>query len=339
MVPVAEVPQQDIGPWREALSRLLSDRGHYSEISQLLAHRGVAVRRRPDRRAFRTAAPGNSAPRSHRAATVRERAAARRTLPRQAPASRAPPAPEGPRVRLVPRYTDRVRPAPFLVSARGRRGRRIPDARARRLVALPRASSGPRVAPRGSALREDGSAGGGARRGHRTLAGRTLRIFRAQHGCRRRLRAGAPAARARFAAAHACWWLPPPAPRSSAGTTCRHPRPPRSSCIEELRRLDGIPAEVLDHPAVLRAILPALEADATLYRDYHLFRRRAACLPHPRVGRRRRSQHHARAPGRVGGADHRVVLRSIFPGGHFYLNTARAGFLEALDQSLNPAAV
>src|ERR1019366_8318419 len=34
MVPVADVPAQDIAPWREALSRLLKDRPHYEEISR-----------------------------------------------------------------------------------------------------------------------------------------------------------------------------------------------------------------------------------------------------------------------------------------------------------------
>jgi surfactin synthase thioesterase subunit/glycosyltransferase involved in cell wall biosynthesis len=33
MVPVADVPPQEIGPWREALGRLISDSGHYSEIA------------------------------------------------------------------------------------------------------------------------------------------------------------------------------------------------------------------------------------------------------------------------------------------------------------------
>jgi surfactin synthase thioesterase subunit/glycosyltransferase involved in cell wall biosynthesis len=34
MVPVAEVPPQEIGPWREALERLLTDRAHYEEIAR-----------------------------------------------------------------------------------------------------------------------------------------------------------------------------------------------------------------------------------------------------------------------------------------------------------------
>ena len=33
MVPVAEVPPQDIAPWRDALARLLTDRAHYEEIA------------------------------------------------------------------------------------------------------------------------------------------------------------------------------------------------------------------------------------------------------------------------------------------------------------------
>jgi len=34
MVPVAEVPPQDIGPWRSALGRLLTDRAHFDEIAR-----------------------------------------------------------------------------------------------------------------------------------------------------------------------------------------------------------------------------------------------------------------------------------------------------------------
>src|SRR5260370_23415951 len=33
MVPRAEIPEQDVAPWRAALERLLSDRAHYQEVS------------------------------------------------------------------------------------------------------------------------------------------------------------------------------------------------------------------------------------------------------------------------------------------------------------------
>ncbi len=41
MVPVAEVPPQELGPWREALERLLTDRSHYEEIAR--ASRAAAL--------------------------------------------------------------------------------------------------------------------------------------------------------------------------------------------------------------------------------------------------------------------------------------------------------
>jgi medium-chain acyl-[acyl-carrier-protein] hydrolase len=116
------------------------------------------------------------------------------------------------------------------------------------------------------------------------------------------------------------------------------PAPSREAFVEQLRRLQGIPAEVLDDPAAdpawARAILPALEADAALYRNY--IYAEAPPLPIP-----------VRA---YGGADDPNVGREhldgwaeqttaffavrVFPGGHFYLTTAREPFLEALERDL-----
>jgi medium-chain acyl-[acyl-carrier-protein] hydrolase len=112
------------------------------------------------------------------------------------------------------------------------------------------------------------------------------------------------------------------------------PPPTRDALIEELRRLQGIPSELLDDPALLRAILPALEADTALYRAY--IYTDEPPLPCP-----------IRA---YGGADDPNVRREhlagwgeqttasfatrVFPGGHFYLNTARGEFLHALEADL-----
>jgi surfactin synthase thioesterase subunit len=38
--------------------------------------------------------------------------------------------------------------------------------------------------------------------------------------------------------------------------------------IERLRRLGGIPSDVLDSPVVLRMVLPVVRADARLYREW-----------------------------------------------------------------------
>ncbi len=51
MVPVAQVPAQDVGPWREALGRLLADREHYERDRGPIAGRRAEVCRRTPCRA------------------------------------------------------------------------------------------------------------------------------------------------------------------------------------------------------------------------------------------------------------------------------------------------
>jgi medium-chain acyl-[acyl-carrier-protein] hydrolase len=112
------------------------------------------------------------------------------------------------------------------------------------------------------------------------------------------------------------------------------PAPSREEFVEELRRLQGIPAEALLDPALLRAIMPALEADAALYRNYIYEEGAPLSVP-------------VRA---YGGADDPNVRREhleawaeqtdasfgvrIFPGGHFYLTTAGKPFQDAVQKDL-----
>ena len=53
MVPVAEVPPQDIGPWHEALARLTSDREHYEDLSRRSREAALALHGESERRALR----------------------------------------------------------------------------------------------------------------------------------------------------------------------------------------------------------------------------------------------------------------------------------------------
>ena len=46
------------------------------------------------------------------------------------------------------------------------------------------------------------------------------------------------------------------------------PEPGEAEFIDELRRLEGLPKEVLDHEELMRLVLPMLRADARLYRNY-----------------------------------------------------------------------
>lgn len=112
------------------------------------------------------------------------------------------------------------------------------------------------------------------------------------------------------------------------------PEPPEAEFLEELRRVEGTPKEVLESPELMRLVLPALRADASLYRNY-------VYSPEPPLD----------CPIRAYGGqdderirpDHLEAWREqttasfsmrLFPGGHFFLDTNRAQFLETLARDL-----
>jgi surfactin synthase thioesterase subunit len=108
----------------------------------------------------------------------------------------------------------------------------------------------------------------------------------------------------------------------------------REKLLDELRRLEGIPVEILDDPAVMRAILPALEADAALYRTY-------VYAEEPPLASAIRAYGGESDPNIR--PDHLTAWREqtttsfavrTFPGGHFYLHTGREDFQRALAEDL-----
>jgi medium-chain acyl-[acyl-carrier-protein] hydrolase len=109
------------------------------------------------------------------------------------------------------------------------------------------------------------------------------------------------------------------------------PAPSREEFIEQLRRLGGLPS---DDPALLRAALPALEADAALYRHYMYAEGEPFAFPirawggvdDPNIHREHLAGWREQTTGGFG-------VRT-FPGGHFYLNTSREEFLAALSVEL-----
>jgi surfactin synthase thioesterase subunit/glycosyltransferase involved in cell wall biosynthesis len=112
------------------------------------------------------------------------------------------------------------------------------------------------------------------------------------------------------------------------------PEPGEDEFLDELRRLEGVPPEVLENAELMRVLLPGLRADAALYRNYVYTEEPPLDCP-------------IRA---YGGSEDRNVARGqlerwgeqttasfgwqVFPGGHFYLQTSRKGFLEALARDL-----
>jgi medium-chain acyl-[acyl-carrier-protein] hydrolase len=112
------------------------------------------------------------------------------------------------------------------------------------------------------------------------------------------------------------------------------PEPSQSEFIDELRRLEGMPPQVLDDPALLRMILPGLRADAALYRNYIYAEELPLDCPIRAYGgtedpnvRRKHLEAWARQTTSTFG------LR-MFPGGHFFPQTTRDDFLAALAQDL-----
>jgi surfactin synthase thioesterase subunit/glycosyltransferase involved in cell wall biosynthesis len=114
------------------------------------------------------------------------------------------------------------------------------------------------------------------------------------------------------------------------------PEPPLRDFIEGLRRLEGFPPSILNNPELMRLALPALLSDARLYRCYAYTPEPPLALPIYAYG---------------GDADPNVTAEHLeawreqttdgferyeFPGGHFYLESARGLLLTALRAGLAP---
>ncbi|HEV2862462.1 MAG TPA: alpha/beta fold hydrolase [Pyrinomonadaceae bacterium] len=112
---------------------------------------------------------------------------------------------------------------------------------------------------------------------------------------------------------------------------------PEPEFVEELRRLNGTPAEVLDHPELLQLILPLLKADFEAIQTYRHGAGPALACPLTAVGGlddREVTREHL-APWRelTAGAFSLHMVR----GDHFFLHTSQAALLEIVARQLAPA--
>ena len=266
MVPVAEVPPQDIEPWREALERLLTDRDALrGDLARIARGAALEYAAKLDVGPLRrTAAAGEArreAPAPRRRARPLEYSRRRRRkllalLPAQAGAGR----------RLVSgrRTPHRGRGCSgFPMPAAGRGSPAGLAGWSRR----PGPAAGPRIAPCRSAVRTHGAAGGSAGRRIEPYLDRPFAFFGHSMGAvvafelaRRLRRRGLPLPRDpdRFRRAR------PAVPPQSCSAARARPRGAARGTAPAARH----PAGILDDPALMRAILPALEADAALYRNY-----------------------------------------------------------------------
>ena len=116
------------------------------------------------------------------------------------------------------------------------------------------------------------------------------------------------------------------------------PAPGDEQFLAELRRLQGIPDELIDDAALMRAVLPALRADASLYRRYAYTEDApldCAIRAYGGAGDSNVRREHLEAWAEQTTASFAVRL---FPGGHFYMQSSQSEFLAALAADLNSVA-
>jgi surfactin synthase thioesterase subunit len=344
MVPVAEVPPQDIGPWREALGRLVADRPHWEEISR--ASRAAAmeyaavlsvepfeklledVMRRPKVGQAVGQVVGqvpdlapqsaleNLSPEKRRllALRLRNRAPASAWFPGADTAEGLrlfwfPHAGGGTPVRAL--HLPHAAICPVRLPGREARIAEAPFERMEPLVAALADAIEPYLA---QACAFFGHSMGAA------MAFELARLLRRRNQPLPRLLVASGARAPQFRRNY----TPPPAPGDQ-------------QFLEELQRLQGIPDELLDDPALMRAILPALRADASLYRKYAYTEdapldcaiRAYGGVDDPNV-----RLDHLEAWAEQTTASFAVRL---FPGGHFYIERSQGEFLAALAVDLEQA--
>ena len=339
MVPVADVPAQDIGPWYGALDRLLSDRGHYEQLSRASRvaalsyadHLNVEPFERLLEEVMRN--PKTQAPAATQAAAAdplaslspekRQLLALRLRAAKPVPVPWFPPIQESEQAKLrlfcfpyagggasvFRAWAGHLPPGVALCPAQlpgreTRLGERSFDSMDD-LVATLRTVIEPYL---DKPLAFFGHSLGAA------IAFELARLLPARPTCLFVSAARAPQLRRDH--------VPPPPPSDD-------------ELIAELGRLDGIPKELLENRELMQLALPALRADTALYRNY--IYREGPPLKCP-----------IRA---YGGLDDKRITRwhletwaeqttqsfqvEMFPGGHFFMQTRQAELLQALSRDLN----
>jgi surfactin synthase thioesterase subunit/glycosyltransferase involved in cell wall biosynthesis len=114
-------------------------------------------------------------------------------------------------------------------------------------------------------------------------------------------------------------WTPPPAPDDR-------------ELLEQLRRLDGIPSEVLADPEVMKYALPVLRADTALFRNYVYTAEPPVPIPIFAYGGRSDPNVSTEQVEAWREQTTAAFVRREFEGGHFFINSASKEFLRTLLQ-------
>jgi len=329
MVPLAELPAQDVAPWRAALERLLTDRAHYDELS------------RASREAALAGTAGLSVgPFEELLERVGQAARAPTRLARQTEASALPERLSPERRKLLALRLRRISGAGPLAAG------------GLRLYCFPHAGGGV-LAFKGWAEQLPRSVTVTPMRPPRRATPYSMAELVAALGDSVEPYTDEPfaffghsmGAVVAFELARLLRRRNRPLPRMLVASGARAPQfrrghvpgpePGQAEFVEALRRLQGTPREVLDNPTLLQLILPALREDAAIYRNY-IYAEEAPldCPIRAYGGAEDPSVHRQHLEGWAAETTANFAVR-VFPGGHFYLQTHRQEFLAALARDLS----
>jgi surfactin synthase thioesterase subunit/glycosyltransferase involved in cell wall biosynthesis len=112
------------------------------------------------------------------------------------------------------------------------------------------------------------------------------------------------------------------------------PEPDDAALIDQLRNLEGVPAEVLENPSLMRVAMPSLRADTRLYRNYVYRPEEPLSIPirayggntDPNVSHVHIAAWREQTTG--------LFTHTEFAGGHFFIQSAQAEFLAALSRQI-----
>jgi surfactin synthase thioesterase subunit/glycosyltransferase involved in cell wall biosynthesis len=339
MVPVADVPKQDVEPWRRILERLIVDRPHWEALAADSRRAALAYAENLNVLPFEAALE----------------AATRK--PRRQPAAAARPVLSGDRRRLLALRVKQRAAAPHAESHLWFPGIEDAPAGKLRLFCLPWAGGGAlpyrawreplspaayvvpvrlpgretriaqppfeQIEPLVAALLEEirpFTAAPFALFGHSMGAGIAFELTRALRAAGLPLPVSLHVSGAR-APRYRLNWSPPP-------------EPSLREFIEELRRLEGFPPSVLNNPELLKLALPALLGDARLYRAYRY--QPGTPLPVPIFAYGGEADPNITADHMNAWGEESSVFfrRAEFRGGHFYLEASAPALLSALRSDL-----
>jgi len=322
MVPVADTPPQDLGPWLEALAELLTKRTQFQVISRASREAALAYASNlsvePFERVLVEAAPvappAETAPRAETLSPEKRRLLAIR-LRQRAPGSAWFPGIDevmGPRLFWFPHAgggtsIGRIVGIPHIPVRLPGRESRAAEAPFERMASLVEALANAIDPYLDRPFSFFGHSMGAA------VAFELARLLRSRGRPLPKVLIASAARAPQFRRGH----VPPPPPTDE-------------QFLEEVRRLQSSPTA----PDLLRAILPALKADATLYRNYVYQEGEPLACDICAYGGE--SDPNIRPEHLAGWAEQTLgsFRQRTFPGGHFYVQECPAEVRAALEQDI-----